>query len=185
MRKALLDACVLAPFPLYDTLLRLADAGLFSPAWSQEILDETERTIITKLDISPSGARRRISQMNRAFDSAMVEGFEKLIPIMANHPKDRHVLAAAVHCGASIIVTANIADFPPTSLTQHGITATHPDQFLLKLLESDPETVIGVLREQRNAYANPAFSVSDFHNTFSATAPKFAEAAELLEATIC
>lgn len=35
-----LDACVLVPVALTDTLLRLADRGLFRPLWSQQVLDE-------------------------------------------------------------------------------------------------------------------------------------------------
>lgn len=38
--SAFLDACVLMPVALTDTVLRLADAGLFRPLWSQAVLDE-------------------------------------------------------------------------------------------------------------------------------------------------
>jgi len=31
---------------------------------------------------------------------------------MTNHPKDRHVLAAAVRCNAEVIVTHNVKEFP-------------------------------------------------------------------------
>lgn len=40
-----LDACVLVPHPLVDTLLRAADAGLDEPRWSADILVEVERTL--------------------------------------------------------------------------------------------------------------------------------------------
>ena len=40
----MLDACVLLPYQLADLLLRLADAELYEPLWSEEILDEVERT---------------------------------------------------------------------------------------------------------------------------------------------
>jgi hypothetical protein len=35
-----------------------------------------------------------------------------VINAMANNPKDRHVLAAALKCGASVVVTYNKRDFP-------------------------------------------------------------------------
>ena len=38
--SAFLDACVLVPIALADTLLRLAEAGLFRPLWSDRVLDE-------------------------------------------------------------------------------------------------------------------------------------------------
>ena len=31
------DACVLAPYPLANLLLRLADEGIYRPLWSQDI----------------------------------------------------------------------------------------------------------------------------------------------------
>lgn len=114
--SVILDACVLAPHPLYDTLLRLAEADLFRPLWSDQILAEVERTQTTKLGQPPPKARRRIQQMRRAFPDALVENFEDLIPAMTNDRKDRHVLAAAVRSGASLIVTANLKDFPRDSL---------------------------------------------------------------------
>lgn len=44
--------------------------------------------------------------MRTAFPDARVTGHEPLIPAMTNHPKDRHVLAAAAHADAAVIVTA-------------------------------------------------------------------------------
>jgi hypothetical protein len=40
---------------------------------------------------------------------------------MTNHPKDRHVVAAAVECGAHVIVTSNLKDFPPAALLKCGL----------------------------------------------------------------
>jgi len=42
---AVLDACVLAPMPVADTLLRLAERAYFTPKWSGEILSETKSTL--------------------------------------------------------------------------------------------------------------------------------------------
>jgi len=54
---------------------------------------------------------RRIRQMTWAFPDAMVTGYESLVDAMTNHPKDRHVLAAAVRANAEVIVTFNLSDF--------------------------------------------------------------------------
>ena len=40
------------------------------------------------------------------------------IPAMTNHPKDRHVLAAAARAGAKVMVTYNLKDFPSSSLAR-------------------------------------------------------------------
>ena len=57
---ALIDACVLVPQRLSSLLLTLAEHGLYEPRWSESILDETERTLIQKLHLSPDLARRRL-----------------------------------------------------------------------------------------------------------------------------
>ncbi len=173
-----LDACVLVPHPLFDTLLRLADAGLFRPLWSDQILIEVERTLTLKRGLTPHKARRRIDQMRRAFPEALVEGYDDLIPAMTNDPKDRHVVAAAVFSGANLIVTANLKDFPAQSLRQYELEAVHPDDFLLDRLDLDVDTVIECLRQQRGDYTNPAMEVAAFFATFMPTVPRFARAAE-------
>ena len=55
---------------------------------------------------------------------------ELLIDGMTNHPKARHVLAAAVRANAEVIVTFNLADFPEQALKAYDIAAIHPDEFL-------------------------------------------------------
>jgi predicted nucleic acid-binding protein len=172
--RAVLDACVLAPHPLYDTLLRLAEVGLFRPLWSAEILAETERTVIVKLGEPPAKARRRIEVRERFVPGAMTVGFEHLVPDMGNDPKDRHILAAAVGAGADVIVTANLTDFPDVALTVHGLAAVHPDDFLLGLLAEHGEKVLDCLRRQRGDYTNPVQSTTEFYDSFTATTPRFA-----------
>ena len=96
-RIVVLDACVLIPMPLADTLLRLA-AGprLYIPKWSDRIMEEVNRTLHEDFGLSPEKTLHRESEIRRHFPEAWIEGYERLIPSMTNHPKDRHVLAAAV-----------------------------------------------------------------------------------------
>ena len=76
--RVLLDACVLLPYQLADLLLRLADAEMYEPLWSEEILSEVERNLIAKFDVAPTKAARRLSHMRSAFPNAAVEGYEDL-----------------------------------------------------------------------------------------------------------
>ncbi len=132
-RVAVLDACALVPIRLATTLLWLAEAGLFEPLWSDQILDEVERDR-PKLGISDERAAHRVRTMRDAFGAAALgDDFEHLIDAMTCDPKDRHVLAAAMRAEADTLVTLNLKDFPPDSTRDRQIDVVHPDGFLTGL----------------------------------------------------
>lgn len=150
--RVVLDACVLYPMPLCDTLLRLAAADLYQACWSDEILEEATRNLAAHGRASPEGARLRKTKIAAAFPEAMVTDFASLIAQMPNQEKDRHVVAVAVKAGASVVVTFNLRDF---AQLPDGIAAVHPDQFLEELYELDPPRVIETLHRQAAALRNP------------------------------
>lgn len=115
--RVVLDACVLIPMPLPDTLLRMAEAPrLYLPRWSQRIMDEVTRNLIAKWDIAHGKARQREEELRRHFPEAWVEGYEPLLEAMTNDAGDRHVLAAAVRSHSDLIVTYNRRHFPAASV---------------------------------------------------------------------
>ena len=67
---------------------------------------------------------------------------------MTNHPKDRHVLAAAVRCNAELLVTFNRKDFTQAALEPYSISVAGPSRFLQDLYELDPETVLSTIERQ-------------------------------------
>ena len=142
-------------------------------ASSEEILDEVERNLTGKFNLSPEKASRRLNHMRSAFPNAVVKDYEDLIPAMTNDPKDRHVAAAAVRGGAALIVTANIRDFPPESLEQYDIEAVHPDDFLQDQFDLDPTVTVACLRQQRAAYTRPQFTFREFYLSLARTVPNF------------
>lgn len=135
---AFLDACVLIPIKLTDLLLRLAEANTYRLLWTAEVIDEVERNL-PRVGVTPEKARTRVQQMCDTFPDAMVTGYEALVPVMTNDPKDRHVLAAAVRADAAVIVTNNIKDFPLSALDPYDLDAVSPDDFLLDQLDLYPE----------------------------------------------
>lgn len=145
---ALLDANVLYPAYLRDLLLRLAQAGVYQPRWSAQILDEVARNVKEGRDAAgQEKVDRMISLMKRHFEDAEVTGYEGLVPSMTNDPKDRHVLAAAITGGADVIVTYNLRHFPPRSREQYNIDAQGPDEFLRHQWEqADPDRLVAILR---------------------------------------
>lgn len=126
-----LDACVLIPASLRDTLLRLAEEPrLYAPRWSDEIIAETVRNLESRIGLSSQKTAYLVDQLRKHFGDAWVTGYEPLIDLMTNHPKDRHVLAAAVKCGASVIVTYNKRDFPVTATEPWEVEVQGPSTFL-------------------------------------------------------
>lgn len=178
-----LDACVLVPIRLANTLLWLAEAGAFQPLWSHEILDEVCRNL-PKVGVEPDAARRRVSRMREAFDDeAMVEDFDHLVDDLTCDAKDRHVLAAALKAGADLILTFNTRDFPDDSVSPHGVEVRHPDEYLTHLLAEDVDQVGAVLERMTAARSRPPESVREFLAALTATVPAFANlaAAECLD----
>ena len=80
-------------------------------------------------------------------------------------PDDRHVLAAAIHAGAEVIVTFNLADFPASVLAGHGIEGRHPDAFCCGLLDTAHDAVLEAVRLQRLSLKNPPRDVPEFLGT--------------------
>lgn len=169
----LLDANVLFPFFLRDTLLCAAEQSCCRIHWSDKILDEMARNLVEQERVTEDAAKRLQQFMERAFPDAKVEGWEHREAEMKNHVKDRHVAAAAHHISASIIVTSNLKDFKNLPA---GLRAVAPDAFLLELFKTMPEQVIAALKVQTSTYRRPPSTVEDLLPVLAKTLPKFAAA---------
>jgi predicted nucleic acid-binding protein len=148
---AILDTCVLAPMPLCDTLLRLAeDPAFYIPKWSADIMRELRSTLL-RMGYSPAQAERRIVAMESAFEDASVTGYECLVGAMTNDAKDRHVLAAAVRCGAHAIITHNVKHFHPETAKPYDLDILTPDDFLVHQFHFNDELLMEKLAAQAAA----------------------------------
>lgn len=169
--KAVLDASSLFPFTLRDALLRSAeivldDAGdeiltLYSPLWSDLILDEMSRNIVKADHATQEQMTHLVNEMTSAFPEAMVPLAEikTLESSMTNDPKDRHVLATAVAADAEVVVTFNVKHFPTEACEAVGVEAIDPDRFLCDLHDLAPhdireaiEAQAGALRKRRKTF---------------------------------
>ena len=164
---AIYDACVLYPAPLRDFLLRLAMSELFRARWTDHIHEEWIRSVLNKRkDLSAAQLERTRQLMDHAVPDCLVSDYEDLIDSLElPDPDDRHVLAAATRCQASVIVTFNLDDFPSDVLDRYGIEAQHPDEFISHLLDLDPGAVCNAARQQRQALRNPPKSPEEFLDT--------------------
>ena len=126
---AVYDANILYPAPLRDLFIRLAQAGLVRGRWTETIHDEWVRNVLKdNPHLSSERLARTRTLMNEAVRDSVINGYEDLIDSLTlPDPDDRHVLAAAIHGDAEVIVTFNLKDFPAATLDHFGIEAQHPD----------------------------------------------------------
>ena len=150
--RVVLDACVLANHGICDLFLRLAERPrLYSPIWSNEILDETTRTHVTKLNWPQDLADHWRNEVQKHFAEALIEDASCLEPVLINDVKDRHVLATAIRAGATTIVTFNLRDFSATALAPWEIHAVHPADYLITLYAIAPDVVVAKLGDMARA----------------------------------
>ena len=161
---AVYDACVLYPAPLRDFLMWLALSGRFRAKWSLEIHNEWKRNLLkNRPDLTAEQLDRTSELMDQALPDACVTGYEVLIEgLTLPDIDDRHVLAAAIRCNASVIVTFNQKDFPGEVLGPFGIEAQHPDEFVDNLFNLDPAAVVAAAQRQRKQLKMPPMNVSSY-----------------------
>lgn len=161
------DANVLYPAELRNFLMHLALIGVFGARWSADVHEEWIRNLLSnRPDLTREKLERTRQLMDKAAPDALVTGYEHLIDGLAlPDPNDRHVLAAAIQAGASIVVTCNLGDFPPQILEEFNIEAQHPDEFILHLIDLAPSLVIEAAENHRKSLKNPSKTVKDYTDT--------------------
>ncbi len=181
--RAVLDACVLVPEYLRDTLLLALEAELYKAYWSQKIFDEMSNNLVKRGVKTVEQAKDFEAVIIEAFPEAMVEVPDELENIMTNHPKDRHVLAAAVRAKAEVIVTSNLKDFQSKDLASWNIEAQSPDDFLSRRFDEDSEEMLQVIQRQSMKYKRPKMTVLELLDFFiqNKVIPKFAKKVLLYE----
>ncbi|MGJ7582784.1 PIN domain-containing protein [Variovorax sp. RHLX14] len=143
---AILDACVLYPVSVADALMSFAEADLYAAKWTTLIEDEWIRNLEAD---RPEPAWRALMPALKLPD-----------------PDDVHVLAAAIAGHADCIVTANLVDFPASVLEIHGVTAVHPDDFLMAQFDLDHVKAIAALRDMRGRSKKPPYDAEEFARIF-------------------
>jgi predicted nucleic acid-binding protein len=126
-----------------DVVLSLAHARLLTPKWSAHVLEEVKRN--RPEGVAAERIDARFARMNEVFPAAMTSGYEGLMPQMQADDKDRHVLAAAVHSRATVLVTENVKDFRPPPVGRDAIRVERTSDFLIRVLAESPDRVIAAL----------------------------------------
>jgi predicted nucleic acid-binding protein len=101
LSRAVLDADVIFSRVLHELMGRLASgARLFDLIWSEELLDETKRSLIERKKLSAEAAEAWVEHMRREFPDGRVD--PSAIPddldlaALTRDPDDAHVCALAI-----------------------------------------------------------------------------------------
>ena len=158
------DANVLYPAQLRDLLMRLAIADLVRAHWTEAIHDEWTRNVLADYpSVTREDLKRTRALMEQALPTAEIRGYEHHVRSLSlPDSDDRHVLAAAVEAGADVIVTFNTKDFPPEPLDPHGVSALHPDDLVVSLLDRHAVDVLAVMRRHRASLRRPPKSPAEY-----------------------
>lgn len=142
-----LDACVLMSGILRRLLLRLADAGVFVPVWTDRIGEEWRRNASRIWDIPPEVLNEFWAEMNARFPTANEADTQVYeASLRYSDPKDFHVIAAGLarraRCGLAKtpvvqVLTWNLKDFNRSELRRQGLDVYNPDRMLAQWWQDD------------------------------------------------
>jgi len=177
---ALLDTSVLHPWVVCDLLLRLAERGLYRPAWSAEILDELVDSLTERKPEHAEWFQRRRERMEAAFAEAMADRPARFVAVVPEEVDagDRHVVAAALAARADVIVTNNVRHFAPERLAESGLVVQTADEFLIHQWWLDPQSVDAVLTEVAASTSRPPLTIEGVRESLRRVAPEFVSLVE-------
>ena len=170
---AFVDACVLAKSLPRNLVLTLAEAEFFRVRWSRPIMDETKRAIERMLAAKPDAAKRAAQAcdaMERAFEDAMVDGFDRFLPVCAVLPdqNDIHVLAAAIKTRADVLVTDNLKHFPENVLETFNMEVRSADEFIADTVALDEGRAVAAIGRMRQDSRRPPLTAEKLLLTMEA-----------------
>jgi PIN domain len=137
---------------------------LVEARWTDEIHDEWIRNLTARTSAVPIERLQKTRRlMDDALPTAMVSGYENHVPeVNLPDPDDRHVVAAGIAAGASIILTWNLRHFPAKELKKFGLRRETPDAFLSSLYDKVPDLTISSLANARRNLTKTRVSAADF-----------------------
>ncbi|CAB3646071.1 PIN domain-containing protein [Achromobacter aegrifaciens] len=146
-----LDACVLMSGILRRLLLRLAEAGVYTPVWTDRIGEEWRRNASRIWEIPPEVMMEMWDDMNARFPGARETDTQVYeASLRYSDPKDFHVIAAGLarraRCGLQQppvvqVLTWNLKDFNRSELRRQGLDVYNPDRMLTQWWQAAPDAI--------------------------------------------
>lgn len=169
METAVLDACVLFRGGVRDFLLWVAEAGAFTPVWSDLIHDEWMRNRhrvfgdpIVQLQHTRQTMETFFPGANFPPDLGTLQRIANDASLPPGVRKDAHVVASGVAASATVIVTYNLVDFPDAVINPLGLIKMEPDDFCDRIFQQNPQEVIDGARNHRRSLRRPAYAPPDY-----------------------
>lgn len=138
----LADANILISRTLRDYFVYAAKLGTLDIHWSDGILDETTRNLISKFDFTQEDAEVLVDRLSAFIPTALVEVKKRdktRVAKVEMDDKDRHVLAAALSANADLLLTQNVRHFPREWMAKHDIELIDAGTLLLRLVAEYPD----------------------------------------------
>jgi hypothetical protein len=159
----LYDANLLYPFHLRNLLVQLGVHHIVAPRWTAAIHDDWIGSLVAAGRAPRERLLRTRNIMEQVLPEANISGYEhRIAGLTLPDPRDRHVLAAAIHTHAETILTFNLKDFPTAALAPFGLIATDPDAFLCDLHIADPEAIVATVDAARMNLSQTAPTAAAF-----------------------
>lgn len=146
---AVFDAtCLFSKHPRH-LMLGFAVHRIVLGRWSRDLLAEAAGSLAKKLrgdSLEDLGAWIK-GEADLVRDGLVSDYVVWLDGISLPDPDDEHVLAAAIQCGATSIVTNDTKGFPADRLAPYDITAQRPDDFSIACINANPVLATRVVTE--------------------------------------
>lgn len=145
-----------------DLLPTFRRRGLVQAYWSEYVLDELTRARARDPGVSAGQLAYLIRTIREALPEAIVpaaavEGVT-VDPHLFPDRADVDIVAAAVACGASAIITANVRDFPPRALEPYALQTVSLDDALASALTAQPGEARTTLGRFLRMRTRPAYT---------------------------
>jgi hypothetical protein len=163
VETAVLDACVLFRNGVRDFLLWAAEAGAFTPVWSDLIHHEWMKNRRQQLQDPPQMLLRARDNMEGAFPGSNFDPDPfALRTISLPDPGDVHVVATAIAAEATTIVTYNGKHFPNKILKPLQLQTEEPDVFCARIFSNMQAEIIEGARLHRTSLKRPPYNQSNY-----------------------
>jgi len=159
------DTNVLFPMTLMDLLLSMAEDYHHDIVWSDFLLEEWERVIVSEKRRTPEEARAISAAIRHAFPAGRVaaERYDPILDMIPGPDDDDRVHAAAAIAGeATALLTENIRHFDTEFMAARGVTVERVEPYLLARLEAAPEAMVATIERILALKRNPVWTLEDY-----------------------